>query len=105
VRRCVREALLKKKICVFFVFFLVPSKYKRFCLVCCDFNFLLFFLFSTQQSNSTENVPSHGTSARTHIVRFGGLVGYDACLTCIIARRRSSVRLRPEILPPLDRIV
>jgi hypothetical protein len=94
------KRFLKKKM----RFFLVPSKTGVY-LVCCDFNFLLFFLFSTQQSNSTENVPSHGTSARTHIVRFGGLVGYDACLTCIIARRRSSVRLRPEILPPLDRIV
>ena len=40
---------------------------------------------------NTEGVP-RGTVG-TSDEGFGGLVGYDACLT----RRRSSVRLRPEI--------
>ena len=34
-------------------------------------------------------------AAQWNLYGFGGLVGYDACLT----RRRSSVRLRPEIQP------
>jgi len=64
VRRCVREALFEEEDAFFFVF-LVPSKNRRFCLVCCNCCYLVFVFNPSDYK----------------LLRSVGLVGYNARLT------------------------